>query len=102
MDVKQLIDDSSNSEIISVNKKFAQKVNNYYANIVNSYGEYFFDSSAFENSMSSANVSKPFKFSPVTCSPSKRLFVRSKFRRRVTIKFHLKLYKNYLIYWVQS
>ena len=38
----QLIDEDSNSEIISGNKNIAQKLNNYFANIGNSYGDNFF------------------------------------------------------------
>ena len=38
-DVKQLIDENSNSEIISGMKNIAQKFNNYFANIGSTYGE---------------------------------------------------------------
>ena len=65
-DVKQLIDESSNSEIISSNKNIAQKFKNYFAIISNSYGENFSDRSAFEDYMCSANVGEPFKFLTVS------------------------------------
>ena len=61
-DVKHLIDEDSNSETISCNKKNAQKFNNYFANIGNKYGDNFSDSSAFENYMSSGNIGERFKF----------------------------------------
>ena len=65
-DLKQLIDEDSNSEIISGNKTIAQEFNNYFAYIDNTYGDHFSDSSAFENYMSSANVGEPFRFSTVS------------------------------------
>ena len=59
-DVKQLIDKDINSKIISGNKNIARKLNNYFANNGNTYGDNFSDSSAFENYMSSANVRRAF------------------------------------------
>ena len=55
MNVKQLIDEISNSEIISGNKKFAQKFKNFFVIIGNTYGEKFSNSSVFEDYMSNAN-----------------------------------------------
>ena len=54
-DIKQLIDEDSNSEIIFENKNIALKFNNYFANIGNTYSVDFSDSSAFENYMSNDN-----------------------------------------------
>ena len=65
-DVKQLIDENSTSEIISGNRNIAQKFNNCFANTGNTYGEIFFDSSAFEEHITSANVGEYFKFSTVS------------------------------------
>ena len=64
--VKQLIAEDCNSEIISGNKNIAQKFNNYFDKIGNIYGDHFSDSSAFESHMSSAIVGEPFKFSSVS------------------------------------
>ena len=41
-DVKQLIDEIRNNEIVSGNKIIAEKDNNYYTNIGNSYSKNFF------------------------------------------------------------
>ena len=65
-DVKQLIDVDSNNENVSGSKKIAQKFNNYFANIGNTYGDNCSDSSAFEDYMSSADVGESFKFSAVS------------------------------------
>ena len=65
-DVKQLIDEDSNNEIISGNKSSAQKFNNNFANICNTHDDTFSDSSACENYMSSANVGELFKFLTVS------------------------------------
>ena len=46
-DVKQLIDEDSDSEFFSGNKNIAQNFNNYFDNIGNTYGDIFSDSSAF-------------------------------------------------------
>ena len=40
-DVKQVVDENCNSEIISSNKNVSQKFNNYFAIIDNKYGEKF-------------------------------------------------------------
>ena len=64
--MKQLIDENSNSRLISGIKKIAQKFNIYFAKIGNTYGENFSDSSAFEDDVSSANVGEPFDFSTVS------------------------------------
>ena len=64
-DVKQLIDENSNTDTISGNEKFAEKFNKYSTNIGNTYGDKFSDSSAFEDYMSSAIVGKTFKYSIV-------------------------------------
>ena len=61
MDVKRLIDKNNNSEFISGNKNTAQKFNNYFSNMCNTYGEKFSDSSTFEDYMSNASVGEPFK-----------------------------------------
>ena len=55
--VKQLIDENSYSEFFSGNRIFAQKFNKYFANISNTNGDNFSDSSAFEDYMSSAKFS---------------------------------------------
>ena len=65
-DVKPLINENSNGEIISGNKNIALNFNNYFANIGNTYGEKFSDSCAFEEYMSSANAREPFKFSTIS------------------------------------
>ena len=44
----------------------AQKFNNYFANIGNTYGDICSDSSALGDYMSSASGSEPFKFSTVS------------------------------------
>ena len=61
-DVKQLIDEDRNKGIVSGNNNIVEKFNNYFANIGNIYGENFRYSYAFEEYMSSAIVSQPFKF----------------------------------------
>ena len=53
-------------ENISGNKNIAQKFNNYFDNISNTYGDNFSDSSALEDYMKSANVGKPFRFLTVS------------------------------------
>ena len=58
-----LIDENGNGEIISGHKYIAQKVNNYFSKICNTYGEFFSVSFAFEYYMNSANVGEPFKLS---------------------------------------
>ena len=72
-DVKQFIDEDRKSEIISGNKTIAQKLNNYFANIGNTYGDKLSDNSAFENNMSSANVGEPFRFSTVSLESLKAI-----------------------------
>ena len=63
----------NNCEIISGNKNITQKFNKYFANIGKTYGDKFADSSTFENYMSSANVSEPFKFSTVSLESLKAI-----------------------------
>ena len=65
-DVKQLIDENRNNENISGNENIAQKFNNYFVNIGNTCGDNFSDSSAFEDYISSAEASEPFKFLTVS------------------------------------
>ena len=49
-----MIDKNRNSEIISGKNNVAQKINNYFANIGNTYAEKSSDSSALEDYMSNA------------------------------------------------
>ena len=61
-----MIDEESNSGIISGNKNIAQKLNDYFANIGNTYVDIFSDCSAFEDYMNSANMGESFMFSTVS------------------------------------
>ena len=63
------MDGKSNSEIIPDNKNMAQKFNNYFANIGDTYGDNFPVSPAFEDYMQASLLSFPL----VAYNPSKRL-----------------------------
>ena len=75
--VKQLIDENSNSEIISDKKKILLRNSTITLLIsVTHKVNFFSDCSAFENQMSSANVGEPFILSTVSLE-SLEIFVRS-------------------------
>ena len=65
-DVKELIDENRNNEIVSRNKYIDEKYNNYFVVNGNSYGENFLECHAIEEYMNNAHVSKAFRFSTVS------------------------------------